>query len=185
MKKIFLKKNSVTTGMRFAIVMAMLPCIGCQAPAVESHTDADITNNVREEITKNLSGHADALARQDLDTVLDLYTEDAIVRPANMEPVHGHAELRSLFTNWWAAMAVKETEYSTEELDVHGDNAYQIGTYKTVLQLVGESTAVPDRGSFMVVWKRREDGSWKYHRGIFNSSLPATETITSKGDQIE
>ena len=138
--------------------------------------------DVQREIEARLACHADAHSRQDLDAALQLYTEDAVVRPANMVPVRGHAELRTFFTNWWAAMSVRDVKYTTVELDVHGDKVYQIGTYSGVQQFHGQAAGVPDRGSFMIVWKRQGDGSWKYHRGIFNSSLPSSaETITSKG----
>ena len=143
--------------------------------------NAQAGESVRIEIDRRLAGHTEALARQDLEAALTLYTEDAIVRPANMEPVHGHAELGPFFTSWWAAVEVESVDYTTVELDVHGSRAYQIGTYTAVQRLPGESSGVPDRGSFMVVWERQADDSWKYHRGIFNSSLPSTETITSKG----
>ena len=171
--------------MRFTLLAAMLPIVACQAPAVENVQDADITDDVRAEIEMKLARHADALTRQDLDTALDLYTEDAVVRPANAEPVRGHAELSSFFVNWWGAITVESVAYSTEELAVHGDRAYQIGSYEAVQRFAEQDTGVPDRGSFMIVWRRQEDGAWKYHRGIFNSSLPAAETITSKGDQTE
>ncbi len=137
-------------------------------------------DDVRLEIEEHLARHANAQFRQDLDTALQLYTEDAVVRPANMEPVSGHAELREFFTNWWGAMSVKSVEYSTVEFDLHGDTAYQIGTYKGIQQPQGQEET-SDRGSFMIVWKQQADGSWKYQRGIFNSSLPAAEAITKKG----
>lgn len=148
---------------------------------MEIPSDSDVTRSVRAELELKLARHADAHARQDLETALDLYTEDAIVRPANMDPVHGHVGLRQFFANWWAAMEVESAEYTTLELDVHGGSAYQIGTYTGVQRLQGESVGIHDRGSFMIVWKLQGDDSWKYHRGIFNSSLPAAETITSKG----
>jgi len=141
---------------------------GAQAPAT-----------VRTEIDSLLARHAVALAAGNVDEALRLYADDAIVRPANMEPVSGKAALRTFFTQWFAAMAIKDGKYTTVELDVHGDTAYQIGTYSATVKPVGEAE-VRDRGSFAVVWKRQPDGSWRYHRGIFNSSLPAAETVTKK-----
>ncbi len=149
---------------------------------MKTASDSDVTGRVQEELELNLARHADAHARQDLETALDLYTEDAIVRPANMDPVYGHAGLREFFGNWWAAMEVQSVEYTTVELDIHGESAYHIGTYKAVQRPQSESVGVHDRGSFMLVWKLQGDESWKYRRGIFNSSLPAAETITSKGE---
>ena len=52
---------------------------------------------VRKEIEERLAGHSDAHARLDLEAALQLYAEDAVVRPANMEPVRGHSALRLFF----------------------------------------------------------------------------------------
>jgi len=143
-------------------------------------TGPEDTEAVREEISQRLVRHAGALSRGDVDSALQLYAEQAVVRPANMEPVRGHNAIRQFFTQWFAAMSLKDGAYTTEEFDVYDDKAYQIGTYKAVQQPHGQA-GVPDRGSFMIVWKRQVDGAWKYHHGIFNSSLPVAETIISKG----
>jgi ketosteroid isomerase-like protein len=142
-------------------------------------TSPDVSH-ARAEITQRLQQHAVALGRGDVDLALQLYAPEAIVRPANMDPVRGLEALREFFTRWFAAMTVKDGAYATDEFDVHGDTAYQIGTYRGISQPHGQQ-GIPDRGSFMIVWQRQPDGSWKYHRGIFNSSLPVDRTITSKG----
>ena len=135
---------------------------------------------VQREIARRLENHAAALSRGDVEAALELYAPDAIVRPANMEPVRGHGSLRDFFTRWFAAMTLRDGVYATEELDVHGDTAYQLGTYRAVMEAHGQPGA-PDRGSFTIVWKRQPDGSWRYHRGIFNSSLPVERSTASKG----
>ena len=137
-------------------------------------------SEVQAEITRRLEYHAAALGRGDVEAALQLYTWGAVVRPANMEPVRGRDALREFFTRWFAAMTIKDGAYATEELDVYGDRAYQVGTYRGVSQPHGQE-GVQDRGSFMIIWERQGDGSWRYHRGIFNSSLPVDCTITSKG----
>lgn len=144
-----------------------------------SMNDAGVPE-VQAEITKRLESHAAALARGDVEAALDLYAVEAVVRPANMEPVRGREALRQFFTRWFAAMTVKDGAYTTEELDVHGDTAYQAGTYRGVMHPHGQP-GIQDRGSFVIVWKRQRDGSWKYHRGIFNSSLPVDPNTASKG----
>ncbi len=142
-------------------------------------TSPDVSQT-RDEITSRLAQHATALGAGDVTAALQLYAPDAVVRPANMEPVRGQAALGEFFTRWFAAMTVKDGAYATDELDVHGDTAYQIGTYRGISQPHGQQ-GIPDRGSFMIVWKQQPDGQWKYYRGIFNSSLPVDRTITTKG----
>jgi ketosteroid isomerase-like protein len=134
---------------------------------------------VRAEVEGRLARHAAAVGKHDVATALDLYAEDAVVRPANMEPVRGKAALRDFFTGWFKAMTIKDASYATDELDVCGDKAFHIGTYKGMVVLP-DVPPIADRGSFNIVWKRQADGSWRYHRGIFNSSLQAADTVTRK-----
>lgn len=139
---------------------------------------ADVAK-VRAEAESRLARHAIALANQDVNAALELYADDAIVRPANMDPVRGKPALRGFFGAWFSAMAVKDGAYTTEEFDLCGDKAIQIGTYRGNVHVPGAPVVV-DRGSFTIVWKRQDDGTWRYQRGIFNSSLPADHTVTKK-----
>ncbi len=138
----------------------------------------DVTK-LRADIEGRLARHGAALARGDVAAALSLYADDVIARPANMEPVRGKENLRGFFTQWFAAMKMRDYVYATEEFEVFGGKALHIGTYKGTIQLPG-AAPVADRGSFTVIWKRQSDGSWLYHRGIFNSSLPANQTVTEK-----
>lgn len=159
--------------MLLALILSLL-LIGCSHSAANTSAESQSVAEIREEITRRLERHAQALSRGDVEAALQLYASDAIVRPANMDPVGGEAGLREFFTRWFAAMAIKEVAYTTEELRVHGDMAYQIGTYRGTLEMPGQRSVV-DRGSFMIVWQHQPGGSWKYKRGIFNSSLPAAQ----------
>lgn len=137
---------------------------------------------VRTEIENRLARHADSLARGDVDAALQLYTTDAIVRPANQEPVRGHDGLRRFFTSWFAAMTLSNGRYVTDELFVYQNHAFHLGTYHfTGVPTGGEP--VRDRGSFTIVWERQVDGGWLYSRGLFNSSLPPHGGIDRKGQQ--
>jgi uncharacterized protein (TIGR02246 family) len=140
---------------------------------------AQDTAKVRTEVEGRLARHASAVAAQDVATALDLYAEDAVVRPANMDPVRGKAQLREFFRQWFAAATVKDASYATEEFEVFGEKALHIGSYRGTAVLPGVSPVV-DRGSFTIVWTRQADGTWRYHRGIFNSSLPPDQTMTRK-----
>lgn len=140
----------------------------------------DATSTVRTEIEARLARHADALARGDAHTAVDLYTADAIVRPANLEPVRGHDALREFFTRWFSAMTMSGGRYFTDELHVFDDYAFQLGNYEFTATPKG-ADPVRDRGSFAIVWRRQPDGTWRYARGIFNSSLPPHGAVDRKG----
>jgi uncharacterized protein (TIGR02246 family) len=98
-----------------------------------------------------------------------LYTEKGQILPPNSDFVTGKQGVQ---TFWQAIfdMGIKEAELETVEAESHGDTAIEVGKFT----LKGEGGQVLDQGKYIVIWKR-EDGQWKLHRDIFNSSMPAPE----------
>jgi ketosteroid isomerase-like protein len=62
---------------------------------------------------------------------------------------------------------VKGATLTTLDVDGQGETAYEVGKYA----LTGEGGKVLDNGKYIVVWKR-EQGKWRLHRDIWNSSMP-------------
>lgn len=95
-----------------------------------------------------------------------LYTTDGQVLPPNGDFVTGPAAIQS----FWQAlmdMGFKAAKMEIAEVEDHGDTAVEVSTYT----LEGEGGQVLDRGKYIVIWKH-QDGQWKLHRDIFNSSMP-------------
>jgi len=63
------------------------------------------------------------------------------------------------------------------EVEDHGDTAIEVGKYT----LKGEEGQVLDTGKYTVIWKQ-EEGQWKLHRDIFNSSVPAASLVRAAKD---
>jgi ketosteroid isomerase-like protein len=57
---------------------------------------------------------------------------------------------------------------TAKEVETHGTTAIEVGAYK----ITGPGQQVLDTGKYIVVWKK-EDGQWKLHRDIFNTSVAA------------
>ena len=98
-----------------------------------------------------------------------LYTEGGQVLPPGGDFVAGHEAIEA----FWGAlmdMGIEEVNLETGEVEGHGDTAIEVSTFT----LLGPEEQVLDKGKYIVIWKR-EDGEWKLHRDIFNSSLPAPE----------
>jgi uncharacterized protein (TIGR02246 family) len=95
-----------------------------------------------------------------------LYTENGQLLPPNSDFVTGRPALQ---TFWQAIMdmGIKEAGLETVEVESHGDTAIEVGKYT----LMGEGGQVLDNGKYIVIWKQ-EDGQWKLHRDIFNTSMP-------------
>jgi len=96
-----------------------------------------------------------------------MYTPNAQLLPMHTEIVSGREAIQQF---WQGVMAsgVKGAALTTLEVDEQGETAYEVGKY----ELRGEGNKVLDHGKYVVVWKR-EQGQWRLHRDIWNSTLPA------------
>lgn len=107
----------------------------------------------------------------DLATFIKVYTSDATVLPANREAIHGQAAIAEWWQGGWK-MGVRNVKLTTDELEVHGNSASEVGRYELDVQPTS-GAAAHDRGKYIVLWKRNAKGQWQWHRDIFNSDLPA------------
>jgi ketosteroid isomerase-like protein len=63
-------------------------------------------------------------------------------------------------------------EPTTASASKAGDLGYTSGTYQ--FSMTGpDGKPIPDKGKYVVVWKKDASGKWKVVADIFNSDLPA------------
>jgi ketosteroid isomerase-like protein len=106
-----------------------------------------------------------AFERQDAAAIAELYTETGRLLPPNSETLTGKSAIAAF---WKGAMdmGIATVVLSTQEFEVQGETAIEIGKY----DLAGKEGPM-DSGKYVVIW-RMEGGSWKLHRDIWNSSMP-------------
>ena len=122
---------------------------------------------VRGAIAAGVESVMAAVKRGDAAGLAALYTENAQVLPPNGDFVTGKQAVQGF---WQAVMdmGIKEAKIEILEVEGHGDTATEVSTFT----LLGEGGQELDRGKYIVIW-RQEEGQWKLHRDIFNSSMPA------------
>lgn len=132
----------------------LLPAVilGCQggAPDAETARHAIESHNANAE-RWYLAGQADSLAT--------LFAEDAWQLPPNMPPVVGRDSLRAF---WTRAFTWGRWEFDLQSQDVitSGPIAFERGRY-TLTFTPGDQSPIPavaDRGNFVVLWRRGQDG---------------------------
>lgn len=141
---------------------------GCAAGAPAPDVDA-----VRAALDSMHVEHAAAYLREDLDEIMEIYTENPVIRSNHVAPLQGREAVREFIGAFFSAVDVQRMDYATDELAVHGDSAYAIGTFEATVR-TPDGALVEDRGSYMVLYLRDTDGAWRSHRGVFNSSVPLT-----------
>lgn len=100
-------------------------------------------------------------------SIAELYTDDGMLLPTGSDFIHGKESIRDF---WQGAMnmGIKEVKLEIMETEIQGDSVIELGRY----QLKGAGGEVMDWGKYVVIWKQ-EQGSWKLHRDIWNSSKAA------------
>jgi uncharacterized protein (TIGR02246 family) len=112
----------------------------------------------------------DATKAKDVDAVLMLYTDDAVVLPDDDNTVKGKEAIREFYKRWYSQKGklVKQQFDETGVFMSSPDLAIETADYSGTMNVDGKD--VQFRGKNMVVWKKETDGSWKIFRDIWNSS---------------
>lgn len=105
-----------------------------------------------------------AIAAGDVDAVVSLYTDDALLMAPNAPAAEGLEAIRAAFEA--LLEGVGSLALTTREVEAYGDTASEVGSYV----LEGHDGSHLDHGKYLVIWKRTADG-WKLHRDIFNSDM--------------
>ncbi len=107
-----------------------------------------------------------------LDDLLDLYVPDSLVLRSNYPPVRGAAAVREFF---FAALdaGLGDVEVEPLRVDVAGDLAYEAGRWKA---LVPSATGKrrEERGKYLWVCARQNNGEWKLAADCWSSDLTFT-----------
>jgi ketosteroid isomerase-like protein len=114
---------------------------------------------------------AKAAAAHDLVNALSYYASDAVVLPAHEEMLTN----RPGILKSWTALLDKNNAVTWKPVWVEaaksGELVYVVGTY-TLTTKAGKGKPVVDRGKYLAVWKKQDDGSWKAEANTWNSDLP-------------
>jgi len=142
--------------------LALALCVGLPGHATGQ-------NAVRTAVDAANKQFASAVGRGDAAATAALYTSNAQAFPPNSPVVSGRAAIEKMWKGVFEA-GIAGASLTTTDLEAHGDAAFETGTYEMTLK----DGKVADRGKYVVVWKR-ENGQWRIHRDIWNTSMPATK----------
>jgi ketosteroid isomerase-like protein len=120
----------------------------------------------RAQIDRTNAAFSEAFRRGDGAGLGAVYTVDAQILPPNAEIRRGKLDIQAF---WQGAldMGIAGAELETIEFEEADDTAWEVGKFN----LKAKEGRVLDAGKYIVIWKR-ENGVWKWHRDIWNSSRP-------------
>jgi ketosteroid isomerase-like protein len=103
----------------------------------------------------------DVCQKKNFDALAQVYTQDAAILPPGGDIITGLEKIKQF---WFAAsesLKITSARLNPHEVQVAGDFAYEVARGE-----VGtENGPVPIK--YIVIWKM-EDGTWKWHRDIWN-----------------
>ncbi len=97
--------------------------------------------------------------------------DDIVVMPPNMPMVVGRAATVGFMREFLSQFDLR-IQYVSEETEVHGDFAFDRGTYSQTLTPKSGGAPMPEEGKYLWLYSRMSDGSWKMSRVMWNASEP-------------
>lgn len=154
--------------MRVALlaIVAFSALTACGAPAVDTSAD--------EQAIRDFGVAWDAAYNQrDIEALVGLYSEDAVVMNPNLPIAVGHQEIRAAFESVWDATQAGPDEINqVDGIHVSGDLATARGSGQGMTIPSDGSEPFEDSWKWVSVYRRQADGSWLIVWDIWNSDLP-------------
>jgi len=114
---------------------------------------------------------AEAVRAGDVETLLDLVTEDVVFLPPTGDPIRGRPRVGDLYRQAFAQRRL-EPSVVVEEVRIFGDHAMSWGTDALTSTPKGGGAPIERSGRSMSVHRRGDDGRWRVSHGINNMVPP-------------
>lgn len=109
----------------------------------------------------------------DAEALASLWTDDAVTLAPGQPPIYGKEAIRAKLAGVKAAAAQMEVlEYVEvfEETLIFGEYAIEWGYIRGTERMRSGGPVQPSRFKVMRLLKRQSDGSWLFHRSIYNEA---------------
>lgn len=111
--------------------------------------------------------YPDCLRTGDVQDYEQLYTEDALCMGPNVPDRRGIHDIGEGFTQQIAKQKIESAIFTAEEIEVIGNIAYVTGI--SIFEIHPRDGSSPEIVRYRDVWiTRKEEGTWKIHRQIWN-----------------
>ena len=161
------KQLSITVFASCCLALLVLSCEQRQQPASD-------TRAADEAAIRGISPTwFKAYSAGDVNSVVALYAEDAVVNAPGTPAARGQAAIREYFKKDIAASAsagLATNGSPTTDVGVSGDLGWEWGTFTAT----NKSGATVDAGKYVTVYAKK-DGKWLIIRDIWNSDGPPTK----------
>jgi ketosteroid isomerase-like protein len=142
------------------------------ALVLASCTPAPDTEGFRKTVEEFNAVSMESMEAGTTDKVISYYADNAVSMPPNMARVDGKAAIEKWMKEMMSSgMKVTKATFTTSEFGVGGDIAYEYGLYEMSMEFAGMDP-MDDKGTYLSVWEKQQDGTWKIVAETWNSSNP-------------
>jgi uncharacterized protein (TIGR02246 family) len=121
-------------------------------------------SSIPEAINRTNTQFMEAVRRGDAAGMAGVYTESASIFPPNADARTGREAIRA-FWQGVLDLGVAEVKLETVEFEPAGESGWESGR---AIITAGDGSVI-DELKYVVVWQQ-ENGAWKWHRDIWNTS---------------
>ncbi len=100
------------------------------------------------------------------DRIATVFADDATLLVVHVPVIHGHVAIADYWRARLATTRFIDVEFTTAELYVAGDLAYEIGTSRAKTQS-GEAPPVVSTGRYLAVWRLGGGSRWRIEADSF------------------
>jgi ketosteroid isomerase-like protein len=147
---------------RALLVFSLLAVSGCATQSPVSHP-ADVAA-----ITAFNARYLGAINAGDMATLSSLTDDDHIMLIPGRAPLEGKAANDAANARYFEQFNTDE-KWNPVETVIDGNLAYQRGTFTSTATPKAGGAARTSKGSFLRIYRRQPDGSWRMTRDMFNS----------------
>ena len=94
--------------------------------------------------------------------------EDVVVMPPNTPHITGRAVAVAAMRDFFQRFEMR-IEYVSREIRVHGDVAFDRGTYSQTITPKGGGDALKETGNYLWLYQRGSGGDWAQSHAIWNA----------------
>ncbi len=157
------------------LILALAIPAACQQQGEQAGTTEETPAVDAAVVEQSIRDGADrfeqAMVAGDVAALTSLYSDDAVLLPANMPKTEGIEAIRA----WFQPIVPEESRPTAFSLDPQtitvsesGDVAYEVGAF-TYTGPEPDGTVVTTNGKYVAIWKPAADGTWKMAVDIWNS----------------
>lgn len=103
----------------------------------------------------------------------EFYTDDALLIPPDEQTVRGKQAIAAWYDNEFKkAPPIENPKATLEDIEIRGNLAFIRGNF--ILKFKGETPDTPiiQNLRFISIWRKQQDGKWKFYCDIWNTNTP-------------